>query len=436
MNGFHSFSFTVNVTETYTEQEENNIMKNLLQDTRFRMILFANIASSVGSGITMIAIPWMLVTSKDGNEVFGYVTIATTILSFILTPFIGNLIDNMSRKKLLLVSKFISLALLLVFSMIGFLGIEYEIWHYIIIYMIGTLYYTIFYPTMFALNQEIFNADQYKVLNGAMEVQGQLSSVIAGALASILLTKWELQTILLLDVITYAAAIYFYIRIPYAQASRLCTNTSFNKATAGLLYMLKRPLMFIFLLFSIMPFIGVMITNYLFPVYLADVLKTSGNVYGIQGMVYGVGAILGGIFVPLIARKLGNEKTMIYGVLTYTLAISLIVVANVPSYLALMLFIAIGNSGTRVARNSYLMDQIPNELIGRVDSLFRSVGLLIRIALLALFTGMVSNGLIMSCFIVLSGILVISSVLILASWKKGLTSDYIGVNKIEGEVTT
>ena len=165
-------------------------------------------------------------------------------------------------------------------------------------------------------------------------------------------------------------------------------------------------------------------------------LKTSGNVYGIQGMVYGVGAILAGIFVPIIARKLGNEKTMIYGVLIYTLAISLIVVANVPSYLALMLFIAIGNSGTRVARNSFLMDQIPNELIGRVDSLFRSAGLLIRIALLALFTGMVSNGLIMSCFIVLSVIFIISSVLILASWKKGLTSDYIGVNKIEVEVTT
>lgn len=410
-------------------------MKNLYQDARFRMIIFANIASSVGSGITMIAIPWMLVTSNDGNAVFGYVTIATTILSFILTPFIGNLIDNMSRKKLLLVSKFISLALLLIFSMIGFIGLDYEIWHYMIIYMIGSLYYTIFYPTMFALNQEIFTHDQFKAINGAMEVQGQLSSVIAGALASILLSKWELQMILLLDVLTYAAAIYFYIRIPYARKSHRSTNTTMNKPTAGLSYMLKRPSMFIFLLFSIMPFIGVMITNYLFPVYLSDVLRTSGSVYGIQGMVYGVGAILAGIFVPLIARKLGNEKTMIYGVLTYTLAISLIVVANVPFYLTLMLFIAIGNSGTRVARNSFLMDEIPNELMGRVDSLFRSAGLLIRIALLALFTGMVSNGLIMYCFIVLSGILIVSSVLILASWKKGLTTDYNGVNKIESQVT-
>lgn len=73
-------------------------MKNLYKDSRFRLIIFANIASSIGSGITMIAIPWMLVSSDNGNKVFGYITIGMTILSFILTPFVGNLVDRVSRK--------------------------------------------------------------------------------------------------------------------------------------------------------------------------------------------------------------------------------------------------------------------------------------------------------------------------------------------------
>src|SRR5690606_28242623 len=173
-------------------------MKSLYKDSRFRLIISANIASSIGSGITMIAIPWMLVSSDNGNKVFGYITIGMTILSFILTPFVGNLVDKFSRKKLLVLSEIICFALLLIFSLIGFIGLSYEIWHYTIIYMIGSLYYTIFYPTMFALNQEIFTKDQYKSLNGTMEVQGQLSSMIAGALASILLMKWDLHYILLL----------------------------------------------------------------------------------------------------------------------------------------------------------------------------------------------------------------------------------------------
>lgn len=190
-----------NTSEEYlgsgsTLQSKGHIkMKNLYNDSRFRLIIFANIASSIGSGITMIAIPWLLVSSSNGSKVFGYVTISMTIISFLITPLVGNLIDKMSRKKLLLTSKIICLLVLLLFALIGFVGLTYEVWHYIIIYMIGSLYYTIFFPTMFALNQEIFHTDQYKTLNGTMEVQGQLSSVIAGALASILLSKWDLQYI-------------------------------------------------------------------------------------------------------------------------------------------------------------------------------------------------------------------------------------------------
>ncbi|MGE6487002.1 MFS transporter [Paenisporosarcina sp. NPDC076898] len=398
-------------------------MKNLYQDSRFRLIIFANIASSIGSGITMIAIPWLLVSSENGNAVFGYITIAMTIISFVVTPFIGHLIDKTSRKKLLITSKIVSMLSLLVFTMIGFLGMSYEIWHYMIIYMIGSLYYTIFYPTMFALNQEIFSKEHYKSLNGIMEVQGQLSSMIAGAIASILLTHWDLHYILLLDVLSFAAAILFYIKIPYARKKQKTTiNTAPSKATEGLSYMRKRPLMFMFLLCSMMPFIGVMITNYLFPVYLSDILKTSGSVYGIQGMVYGLGAIVAGITVPVIANKMGDGKTIIYAVITYTIAISFILIANVPLYLALMFFIALGNSGARVARNSFLMDEVPNELIGRVDSLFRSLGLLLRIGLVAIFTGMVSSGLIIYCFISLSALLFVTSIIVLLTWRKAFES--------------
>lgn len=395
-------------------------MNNLYKDSRFRLIIFANIASSIGSGITMIAIPWLLVSSNNGYTVFGYITIAMTIISFIITPFIGHLIDKTSRKRLLLTSKIVSLVILLLFSVIGFIGVSYEVWHYMVIYMIGSLYYTVFYPTMFALNQEIFNKEHYKSLNGIMEVQGQLSSMIAGAIASILLSKWDLHYILLLDVLSFVAAIYFYIKIPYVRTKmNKSKEVSHSKITEGLTYMIKRPVMFMFLLFSMMPFIGVMITNYLFPVYLSEVLKTSGSVYGVQGMIYGLGAIVAGIVVPIIAKKMGDEKTIIYAVITYTIAISFVLLVNIPLYVSLMFFIALGNSGARVARNSFLMDQIPNELIGRVDSIFRSLGLLFRIGLLSLFTGMVSSGLIIYCFISLSILLFFTCIVVILSWKKG-----------------
>lgn len=120
-------------------------MRDLYNDSRFRLIIFANIASSIGSGITMIAIPWMLVSSENGNTVFGYISICMTIINFLITPFIGNLVDKMNRKKILLISEFVCFLLLMLFTLIGFISLPYEVWHYTIIYMIGSLYYTIFF---------------------------------------------------------------------------------------------------------------------------------------------------------------------------------------------------------------------------------------------------------------------------------------------------
>lgn len=397
-------------------------MNSLYKDSRFQYIILANVASAIGSGITMIAIPWLLVTSENGNEVFGYVAICMTIINFMLTPYLGYLIDKISRKRLLVSSKAVSLVVLALFSGVGFVGLEYELWHYIVIYMIGSLYYTIFYPTMFALNQELFHKNQFKVLNGTMEVQGQLSSMLAGAIASVLLLKWDLHYILFLDVCTYALAIYFFVKIPYRKnrPGGAVSDGARVSAFAAVDFMKREPALFLFLLASTLPFIGVMLTNYLFPVYLADVLKVEGDIYGIQTMVYGLGAVLAGIFVPIAARKFEDEKLVAGTMVLFTVAISVMVYLPVGGYLFMMLLIALGNAGARVARNTFMMNRIPNEIIGRVDGLLRTVGLLLRIVLLGLFTGLVSVGHIMICFTILAGILLVASSFVVVFSRKSV----------------
>ena len=46
--------------------------------------------------------------------------------------------------------------------------------------------------------------------------------------------------------------------------------------------MKKRPKLFWFLLATYMPFIGVMMANYLIPVYISDILKANASVYAIE----------------------------------------------------------------------------------------------------------------------------------------------------------
>lgn len=400
---------------------KNDTKTTIYADIRFRYVIGANVASSIGLGITMIAIPWLLVSSANGHQVYGYMTLALTIFNFIVTPLIGGIIDRFSRKKLLIAGEIAGLTIMLFFSLLGFMEHSYEVWHYIVISMIGSLYYTIFYPTMFAFSQECFAKQHYKSLNGAMEVQGQIASMIAGGIASILIMKIDLQWILLINSLTYLIAAALFMKIKFVEQVEVRKQDIQKKnIIGGFTYLWKFPKMFYFLLFSTFPFIGVMVTNYLFPIYLQQVLHASAWVYGAESMIYSLGAVCAGLLIPIISRKVGNEKTMIFGVVCYTIAISLITFVDIPIFLCLMFFLALGNAGSRVARQTFMMEHIPNEYMGRVDSVIRLIGLFIRIILLALFTQLVAFQAVILCFALLSVILCLTSIIVYSLWRKGL----------------
>jgi MFS family permease len=394
-------------------------MNRLYRDSRLYKLLAANTFSSVGTGITMLSIPWLLIQKRGGEALFGYITLTMTIIMFILTPYTGMMIDRFSRKTILLAGEAIGFLIVSIFALLGLSSVEYETWHLAALYASGSLYYFLFYPTLFAFNQELFDRSQYKQLNGILEIQGQLATVLSGGIASILMTKAALHWILLLDAFTYIVAIYCLWTIPYQRLSRFSENTSFwRKMTEGYHYMRAHPSLFWFLLASFMPFIGVMMTNYLHPIYISTVLKEDGAVYGTQSMVYGFGAAFAGLVIPFFIKRIGNEATIVMNVCIYTIAITMFLVfQHTFIFYMLVVFTAFGNAGTRVARSSLIMELIPNDKIGRVDSLFRAVGLLIRILLLSVFTGAVSLERVIIAYAILSAVLFVSLLTVLRLMK-------------------
>ena len=183
-------------------------MKALYKDRRFQAVVAANVLSSIGSGITMLAIPLLLVASPDGNKLFGTIMLIMTVISFVATPYIGVLIDRMSRKKMLLTVELIGFITVMLFVIVGFVT-DYSTIHYIILYGTGNLYYT-FLSNDFCVKSRSFSKDVFQSLNSIMEIQGQLSSMLAGAAASLVITRWSLQWILTVDAATYIAAFLFY----------------------------------------------------------------------------------------------------------------------------------------------------------------------------------------------------------------------------------
>src|SRR5947209_3054590 len=112
-------------------------MKVLLRDTRVVRLLLANTLGSIGSGITIFAVPWVLVNRQGGNDAFRWATIGTTIALFLIMPYYGSAVDRYSRKTMLLGSELFGLLATFSMAAVGLITGRFEMWQLITIYFCG-----------------------------------------------------------------------------------------------------------------------------------------------------------------------------------------------------------------------------------------------------------------------------------------------------------
>ncbi|WPP42405.1 MFS transporter [Paenibacillus hunanensis] len=368
---------------------------SIKKDPNLYRLLVGNITSAIGVGITGIAIPWTLIKNYDqGEQILGYTMIFTTLFLFLMSPFIGVWIDKFSRKRFLIAIEVIGLVLTGICCIYGFFHHTLLIWQIILLQFLGSLYYATHIPARIAFVQELFDGSQFKYLNSILETQSQVASMLSAALASFLIERVSLNTILIIDFFTYLICIASLALIPYSFVARSHTKeiTFLADLYEGFQYITKNKIIILFFLFSTMPFISVLVGNYINPIYVASVLQENAEVLGFSNIMYTIGAIVIGVTVSFMMNKIGSYKTVILTSFIYLIGTILTLVFPVTAiFLWAQILRGAGNSGTKVASNTIMMQLVPKSHIGRVNSFFSSISLLIRLCLLSLFTPLIAS---------------------------------------------
>lgn len=359
-------------------------MKDLLQDTRVQRLLAANITGSVGSGVTIIAVPWLLIQQPGGERAYGYATLGTTLALFLFMPYYGAWIDRHSRKSMMLAGELFGFVATLAMAGWAFASGRVETWQLMTSYFCGMLYYTLHYPAKFAFIQQTFERRHYQSLTGLMEIQGQTASMLAGGIASLLIGHVSLPVILLADAGTYLFSYLVQCTIPYRadhvdEARKRSPKNAWFAMAEGGRWLRDRPRLCVFLLATYVPFVAVMVGNYLFPIYVDRVLATSSDVFGRGEVVFALGAILAGLCIPRLATHHGAHRTIVVtmGLFLVGLAVLSLLPAT-PLYYAALLLLGLGSAGSRVARGALVLNLVPNTVMGRVQMFFSAFDRLLR----------------------------------------------------------
>jgi MFS family permease len=372
-------------------------MKELLRDSRIRRLLLANITGSIGSGVTIFAVPWLLVHRPGGNATFGTVTLVTTVVLFLFMPYYGVWVDRHSRKTMLLASELFGLLATTGMAGVGMLLGGYASWQLAAIYFCGMLYYTLHYPAKFPFLQQIIDKSQYQSLMGLMEIQGQTAMMIAGGLGAVLVEHVSLTAILLLDASTYLFSYLIQSTIPY-EATHLRSGaaprvSAWRAIAEGWAWLRDRPQLTVFFAASLLPFIAVMVGNYLFPIYVAQTLQAGAWVFGAGEIVFAAGAILAGASLPRFIAQHSARQTVPATMAAFAAGLAVIVLLPFTGlYLVAALLIGFGNAGIRVARSAAMLHLVDNRVMGRVSSFFHAYDRVLRTVLTSAAIALVTAG--------------------------------------------
>lgn len=356
-----------------------------------RRLLVANTLGSIGSGITIFSVPWLLVHQPGGNQAYRWATIATTLALFVVTPYYGAWVDRHSRKRALLTSEAWGFMATLAMAAWGVAAGSFGLWQLMGIYFCGMLYYTLHYPAKFALIQQMFDRSQYQSLAGLVEIQGQMAMMIAGGLGGMLVEHMPLWGILLIDASTYLASFCILSTIPY-QATHLAKTeggvatmprrSAWHGVAEGWRWLRERPQLTLFFACSLVPFVLVMAGNYLFPIYVSQTLQASSAWFAGGEISFAFGAMMAGFILPRLIGRHSAANTIPVTMLLFLAGLLMLCVLRVPlAYLAAGLLLGFGNAGGRVARAALLLHTVPNAFMGRVAVFYNVIDRLLRTVL-------------------------------------------------------
>lgn len=356
----------------------------------------------------MLSIPWYF-AQTDNSSFFTICYAGVTVASLFWGLYAGAVIDGFNRKDVFLGTNFIAGLIVLCIASLGFKERILPDGLIVMVFTVTFFGYYMHYPNLYAFAQEITEPKYYTKITTYIEIIGQATAIIAAGISVILLqgvdytanlpwlgevnihiNKWYIYEIFLLDGFAYFLSFLVIILIKYKAIKMVFDYDEaplIERLRTGYDYLVEHPLISLFGVCSFAILIVVLVQIFaLLPIYVTNHLNASGDVLASTEFMYGLGSLISGFAIGQILKRMSIPMSII--VLTFLTGFAFLMAGLTQSVLLYYLFaIIIGftNSGSRIFRVSYLFGLIPNEIMGRVNSMFNVYSTIIRFIFLIAF---------------------------------------------------
>ncbi|NHJ14784.1 MAG: MFS transporter [Candidatus Thorarchaeota archaeon] len=176
-------------------------------------------ASLFGTRIVRFALVWWITDITGSATVLALASIAALLPQVLVAPFAGSYVDRWSRRKTMIVADSLTAATILALSFLFALNVV-EIWHLVLIMLLGSAFGAFHFPAMQASTTLMVPRKHLARVGGMNQGLNGASNVVAPPIGAVLYALLPMQSILLVDVTTAAFAVFCLAIIKIPQPAR------------------------------------------------------------------------------------------------------------------------------------------------------------------------------------------------------------------------
>lgn len=370
----------------------------------FRYLWLGQITNSLALWVDMVARPILILLATGSAAQVGLIVAARGVPMLFLQPLAGVAADRFDRRLLMLWSKGSTMVVNFVFAFLILSG-QLELWHIYATALLKSVLQAFDTPARFALlpslvpPQLLLNA--IGLNSGSMQLVRTVSGGFAGfgiALFAILGERLGIEgryfgigATYLVASFVYMLAIFFtyMLNVPPSGRVERREETWFTSLITGFKFAARsQPILGVLILLAFqssfgmpylsvfVPLIAMQVMNFGFISFLGvlDPERQREIGLGLMMTVSGGGGLVGTLFIATYGERLKHKGRWVLGGLTgYGAAISLLGLSSLLPTVALafgvVAFVGLGQAVVMSIKNAILIEQSPNELLGRVTSL-------------------------------------------------------------------
>jgi MFS family permease len=341
----------------------------LLHAGPFRRYLIGTSISDTGTWMQVMAQGWVMSTLTDKAIMLGMVNFAAGLPMIFLTMFGGSVADQFDKRRILVWTQVVQIALALVIGFLIFTG-RIQIWHIIAVAGLLGIAFAFEHPALSALVPELVRREE---IAGAVALDRAVfhcARLVGPSVGGVIVAIWGAAMAFFVNAFSFVALIIALVSLPprpvgsqeeeAQRASGIKDGFRYiraDKPSLAMVGMIATMTIFIF------PTVSVMM-----PLYVRDVLHFGPNLLGYLMACSGVGSVFGAITLVSIPppRRLG-------GMMAAALAVSVSVLglSRVHAFVfaaASLVVISFGLSLIFGLSNTIVQERAPSHLRGRVSA--------------------------------------------------------------------